>query len=197
MDTGFLTEVQILSSACVKKTALKRQLLPKRAGSISAESSVMASSTKFTANFTDGGCLGVAKVDPKTRSFLVTHSSCFPSCSFTIDEGLITILGVYQVTGRGGVGKNSKETWAGEGRASYSVLLDNLFLFYIFRLLFSSTRVLRDFLFLPAFGFRSSPHKCPPAGSLVPFLSNFCPNGISQPIFFFAKFLFLLKFLYL
>lgn len=100
-----------------EKTALKRQLLPKRAGSISAESSVMASSTKLTANFTDGGCLGVAKVDPKIRSFLVTHSSCFPSCSFTIDEGLITILGVYQVTGRGRVGKNGKETWAGEGRA--------------------------------------------------------------------------------
>lgn len=184
MDTGFLTEVQILSSACVRKTALKRLLLPKRAGSISAESSVMASSTKFTANFTDEGCLGVAKVDPKTRSFLVTHSSCFPSCSFTIDEGLITILGVYQVTGRGRVGKNSKETWAGEGRASFSsqswkkcqcsrgysvertkpsnsILLDHLFLFYIFRLLFGSTRVLRDFLFLPAFGFRSSPHKYP------------------------------------
>lgn len=57
-----------------EKTALKRQLLPKRAGSISAESSVMASSTKLTANFTDGGCLGVAKVDPKIRSKLSCHT---------------------------------------------------------------------------------------------------------------------------
>ena len=72
----------------------------------------MASSTKFAANFTDGSCLSVAKVAPKIRSFLVTHSSCFPSCSFTTDEGVITILGVYQATGRGGVGKNSKEAWA-------------------------------------------------------------------------------------
>lgn len=72
----------------------------------------MASSTKFPANFTDGSCLGVANVAPKIRSLLVTHSSCFPSCSFTTDEGVITILGVYQVTGRGGVGKNNEETWA-------------------------------------------------------------------------------------
>lgn len=65
-----------LNAVCTGKTALFRRPIPKRPGSISAESSAMASRTEFSTNLTDGGRLGPAKVTPKIRTLLVTHSSC-------------------------------------------------------------------------------------------------------------------------
>lgn len=106
MANGPLTEVTS-NAACVKKRVIRRPI-PKRPGSISAESSAITYSTDFTANFTDGGRLGPAKVTPKIQTLLVTHSSCFPSCSVKAG-GVITILGVYRVTCRGGVGLDTEE----------------------------------------------------------------------------------------